>query len=59
MNVKGRRAFMSDRIMVYLVEEWRRMEWLHFYFLNVWFPTKEEQSCNTPSNPWTDVTYSW
>jgi hypothetical protein len=27
---------------VCLVEEWRRMKWLHSYFLDVWFPTKEE-----------------
>jgi hypothetical protein len=26
---------------MYLVEEWREMEWLHSYFLDVWFSTEE------------------
>jgi hypothetical protein len=27
-----------------LVEEWRRVEWFHSYFLYVWFSTKEERN---------------
>jgi DNA-binding LytR/AlgR family response regulator len=30
-----------DHFRMCLVEKWRRMEWLHSYFLDVWFPTKE------------------
>lgn len=31
-------------LRVRLVEEWRRMEWLNSYFMDVWFPTKDERS---------------
>jgi hypothetical protein len=41
MNVEEMTAFMSDHFRVYLVEEWKKMEWLHSYFLDVWFPTKK------------------
>jgi hypothetical protein len=38
-----KRSLGAD-LRVCLVEEWKRMERLHSYFLDVWFPTKEERS---------------
>jgi hypothetical protein len=35
---------MSDHFRVCLVEEWRKIEWLHSYFLDVWFSTKKKSS---------------
>jgi hypothetical protein len=34
----------TSGLRVCLVEEWKRKEWFHFSFLNVWFSIKEEQS---------------
>jgi hypothetical protein len=37
-------SLFSSYLRVCLVAEWRRIKRLHSYFLDVWFPIKEERN---------------